>query len=170
MRGCKMQALRGQVNRGRRRSDKTLVNGRREDYETRALMSNEPDEWDFLQTAWQFAHLLTGNEKGAAAIFDDSVAEVLKHPDSGDYERAKWLLFRVIRLRCLKYPAACELTGPAEKLHKLPEPGRSALAILCLDALDAEDIRRVLHLHERELVMALDKARAALRATLEVSA
>ncbi len=133
-------------------------------------MSNQPDEWDFLQTAWQFAHLLTGCEKGAAAVFDDAVAEVLKHPDGGDHERAKWLLFRAVRLRCLKYPAANELTGTAAKLHQLPEPGRSALAILCLDALDAEDIRRVLHLHDRELVLAVEKARAALKAGMEVPA
>jgi DNA-directed RNA polymerase specialized sigma24 family protein len=61
-------------------------------------------------------------------------------------------------------PARCELEGTAAKLHKLPEPGRSALALLYLDALPASDIQHVLNLDERLLADAVDKTRSALRA------
>lgn len=68
-----------------------------------------------------------------------------------------------VRRRSLKFPARCELEGTAAKLHKLPEPGRSALALLYLGALPASDIQCVLNLDERLLADAVDKTRSALR-------
>jgi DNA-directed RNA polymerase specialized sigma24 family protein len=48
-------------------------------------------------------------------------------------------------------------------LHKLPEPGRSALSLLYLDALSASEVQSVVNLDERLLADAVDKTRVALR-------
>jgi hypothetical protein len=126
-------------------------------------MSDLPEEWNFLKTAWRFAFLLTGCHEGTSKAFKDSVEELLRHPHPGDLERTRQLFFTVVRRRSLKCPARCELEGTAAKLHELPEPGRSALALLYLDALPAVDIQRVLNIDERLLAEAMDKARCALR-------
>ena len=126
-------------------------------------MNDLPEEWVFLETAWRFAFLLTGCREGTSKVFKDSVDELLRHPHPGDLERARQLLFTVVRRRSLNFPARCELEGTAAKLHGIPEPGRSALALLYLDALPAVDIQRVLNIDERLLAEAMDNARAALR-------
>lgn len=126
-------------------------------------MSDLPKEWSFLETAWRFAFLLTGCHEGASKVFKDSVEELLRHPHPGDLDRTRQLFFTAVRRRGLKFPARCELEGTAEKLYELPEPGRSALALLYLDALPADDIQCVLNVDERVLAEAIDKARSALR-------
>ncbi len=126
-------------------------------------MSDIPDDWVFLETAWRFALLLTGCYEGTSKVFKDSVDELLRHPHPGDLERTKQLLFTIVRRRSLKFPARCELDGTPAKLHKLPEPGRSALALLYLDALPSPDIQCVVNLDERLLADAVDKTRSALR-------
>jgi hypothetical protein len=126
-------------------------------------MSDIPDEWLFLETAWRFALVLTGCHEGTSKVFKDSVNELLRHPHPGDSERTKQLFFTIVRRRSLKFAARCELEGTAAKLHKLPEPGRSALALLYLDALPASEIQCVLNLDERLLADAMDKTRSALR-------
>ena len=127
-------------------------------------MSDIPEDWFFLETAWRFALVLTGCQEGTAKVFKESVDELLRHPHPGDLERSKQLFFTIVRRRSLKFPARCELEGTAAKLHKLPEPGRSGLALLYLDALPASDIQHVLNLDERLLADAVDKTRSALRA------
>jgi hypothetical protein len=126
-------------------------------------MSDIPDEWIFLETAWRFALVLTGCHECTSKVFKDSVDELLRHPHPGDLERTRQLFYTIVRRRSLKFPARCELDGTAEKLHKLPEPGRSALALLYLGALPASDIQCVLNLDERLLANAMDKTRSALR-------
>ena len=143
--------------------DKTLVKRFRRGYVASLLMNDLPKEWVFLETAWRFAFLLTGCREGTSKVFKDSVEELLRHPHPGDLDRARQLFFEVVRRRSLDFPARCELQGTAAKLHELPEPGRSALALLYLDALPAVDIQRVLNIDERLLPEAMDNARAALR-------
>jgi hypothetical protein len=126
-------------------------------------MSELPEDWVFVETAWRFALLLTGCHEGTSKVFKDSVEELLRHPHPGDLERTRRLFFTVVRRRSLGFPARCELNGTAAKLHELLEPGRSALALLYLGALPASDIQRVLNIHERELADVMDKARSALR-------
>ena len=126
-------------------------------------MSELPEDWVFVETAWRFALLLTGCHEGTSTVFKDSVEELLRHPHPGDLERTRQLFFTVVRRRSLRFPARCELNGTAAKLHELPEPGRSALALLYLGALPASDIQRVLNIDERGLADVVDKARSALR-------
>jgi hypothetical protein len=129
----------------------------------RAPVSELPEDWVFVETAWRFALLLTGCHEGTSKVFKDSVEELLRHPHPGDLERTRQLFFTVVRRRSLRFPARCELNGTAAKLHELAEPGRSALALLYLGALPASDIQRVLNIDERGLADVVDKARSALR-------
>jgi hypothetical protein len=126
-------------------------------------MSELPEDWVFVETAWRFALLLTGCHEGTSTVFKDSVEELLRHPHPGDLERTRRLFFTLVRRRSLRFPARCELNGTAAKLHELAEPGRSALALLYLGALPASDIQRVLNIDERGLADVMDKARSALR-------
>jgi hypothetical protein len=126
-------------------------------------MSDLPEEWVFLETAWRFAFLLTGCHEGASKAFKDSVEELLRHPHPGDLDRTRRLFFTAVRRRSLKFPARCELEGTAANLHALPEPGRSALVLLYLDALPTDDIECVLNVGERLLAEVMDKTRSALR-------
>jgi DNA-directed RNA polymerase specialized sigma24 family protein len=126
-------------------------------------MSDLPEDWVFLESAWRFALLLTGCHEGAAKIFKDSVDEVLHHPHPGDLERTRQLFFMIVRRRSLKYPARSELERTPARLHRVAEPGRSALALLYLGIFPAGDIQRVLNIDERLLAEAVATARSALR-------
>jgi hypothetical protein len=142
---------------------KTLVNRILRGYVACAPMSDLPEEWVFLESAWRFALLLTGCHEGASKIFKDSVDELLRHPHPGDLERTRQLLFMIVRRRGLKYPARSELDGTPARLHGIAEPGRSALALLYLGNFPADDIQRVLNINERLLAEAIDAARSGLR-------
>ena len=132
-------------------------------------MSDVPDRWGFLQAAWRFASVLTGGPQGAAKVFQESVQEILRHPDLANPERTMLLFYSILRRRALKYPAACEHKGLTANLHKLNEPGRSALTLIYLDAMPAERIQRLLHLTERQLADNLGDARTALRQQTEAT-
>lgn len=129
-------------------------------------MSSSPENWDYLNSAWRYALVLTGNREGAGKVFRESVDEVVRHPHPGDHERTKRLLFTVLRRRALKHPASCELTGPAAVLHRQPEPDRSALTLLSLSAFDAEGLHRVLDLDVAAVAAAVDRARGAVQGQL----
>jgi DNA-directed RNA polymerase specialized sigma24 family protein len=126
-------------------------------------MSDQPEHSDWLEKAWRFAHVLTGCTEGAARTFGETLEEVRRHPHGDDEDRVASLFFTILRRRCLKYPARNELPGNAGVLHGLIEPGRSALTLLCLNALPAREIQRVLDIDVRKLADALEKARLALR-------
>ena len=121
------------------------------------------EEAVFLEAAWRFAFVLTGCREGASKAFKESVDELLRHPHAGDLEKTEKLLFAAVRRRSLKFPAYCELKGSPARLHRLPEPGRSALALLSLNALGADAITNILGIDSRGLAEALGKARSALR-------
>ena len=95
-------------------------------------MSDIPEDWFFLETAWRFALVLTGCQEGTAKVFKDSVDELLRHPHPGDLERSKQLFFTIVRRRSLKFPARCELEGTAAKLHKLPGARTQRLGVTLL--------------------------------------
>lgn len=126
-------------------------------------MSNSIQELSSLKTAWRLAFLLTGCREGASAVTRAAVEEILRHPDAGGAGRRERLLFGIVRRRSLRFPAKCELTGLAARFHALPEPGRSALTLLCLDALPAGHIQRLLDLDEASLAEAVEKTRELLR-------
>ena len=116
-----------------------------------------------MKIAWRFAHVLCGCADGASRAFDEALNEIRRHPHADDDDRVPRLFLTILRRRCLKVPARCDLTGRPAALHRLLEPGRSALTLLCLDVLPAREIQRVLSLDERHLAEALEQARASLK-------
>ena len=125
-------------------------------------MNEQAEHSDWLEKAWRFAHVLTGCTEGASRAFGETVEEVRRHPHGDDEDRVASLFFTLLRRRCLKFPARNELPGNAGVLHGVIEPGRSALALLCLNALPAREIQRVLDIDARKLADALEQARTAL--------
>ncbi len=112
-------------------------------------MSNFPGEWSFLKSAWRFAHVLTGCHDGAARVFRDSVEELRRHPDADEPDRARPLIFGIVRKRSLKFPARCELPDALAPLHRQIEPVRSAMVLLSLDELPQESLPHLLGLDPR---------------------
>ncbi len=122
-------------------------------------MSEVPEEWQFLKTAWRFALVLTGCREGAGKVIKETATEVASHPQPGDLNRTRHLFYTALRRRALKYPARNELTGTVGKFHTVSEPARSALALLYLDALSPGEIAKILELDQRGLADTLDRAR-----------
>jgi DNA-directed RNA polymerase specialized sigma24 family protein len=119
---------------------------------------------DLLENAWRFAHVLTGCAEGASRAFDEALAEIRRHPHVDEEDRFATLFFTILRRRCLKFPARNELAGRMAVLHTVPEPGRSALTLLCLNVLSSRELARVLSLESRALAETLEQSRASLRA------
>jgi hypothetical protein len=115
-------------------------------------MSDHPEEWTFLETAWRFTWLLTGCKEGVDKVFSETVEEIRRHPHTGDADRTACLFYSILRKRALRFPARCALDGPAASLHREPEPARSAQALLGLRALSSSDVQRVLDLDAKTLV------------------
>lgn len=125
-------------------------------------MNVGPEEKDFLRSAWRLALVLTGRREGAAKVFQDSVDEILRHPQAEDEQRAKNLLFATVRRRSLRFPARCELTGSVAQLHRQLEPGRSALVLTGLeDAISADSLPHLLEIDKKSLDASVAQARAA---------
>jgi hypothetical protein len=125
-------------------------------------MSTQAEHSEWLEKAWRFAHVLTGCTDGANRAFGEALEEVRRHPHGDDEDRVANLFFTILRRRCLKFPARNELPGNVAVLHGLMEPGRSALTLLCLNALPAREIQRVLDVDARKLADVLEQARLAL--------
>jgi hypothetical protein len=126
-------------------------------------MSDVPAEWTFLSTGWRLALILTGSHEGASRAFKDAVEEVQRHPNASDLRHLEILFFSTLRRRSLRIPARNELTGLAAVLHESAEPGRSALALVWLNALMASDLHSVLGIEDAPLADALENTRAELR-------
>ena len=132
-------------------------------------MSEVSEEAAVLEAAWRFAYVLTGCREGAAKVFKGALEDLFKHPDATELEKTEKLLFMAVRRRSLKFPAHCELQGIAARLHKLNEPGRSALTLLYLNALPAADIENILSVESRVLSEAVDRSRKTLQQQHEVA-
>lgn len=108
-------------------------------------MSEAAQKCPSLVTAWRVAYILTGCQEGATKVIQESIDELLQHPGVHDRHRLEMLFYSILRRRCLRFPARCELTGPLAELHALAEPDRSARVLLELNALDAEEIQHLLN-------------------------
>jgi len=125
-------------------------------------MSENPKDQAYLEAAWRFAWLLTGCEEGASKVFDETVEEISRHPHPGDHDRTRQLFFSALRRRALKFPARCELTGPAAALHRALEPGRSVVALLDMRVFSEAEIERSLGIDHRTQTAAAEKTRTGL--------
>jgi DNA-directed RNA polymerase specialized sigma24 family protein len=146
----------------------------------------ERDAWEV--PLYQFARLLLRDEAAArATVLEVLEAGAKKRPSHIDPDRLVMLQFRDVRRRIVKNqpPATSarrdqgELPPNADAaardvdaarlatvLHALPEPGRSAYALLLLDAMEAEWIAKLLELSPAELSDAVHGARLAVHAAI----
>ncbi len=109
-------------------------------------MSEAAQKCPSLVTAWRVAYILTGCREGATKVIQESIDELLQHPGVHNRQRLEMLFYSILRRRCLRFPARCEVTGPLAELHALGEPERSARVLLEANALDAEEIQHLLNI------------------------
>lgn len=110
--------------------------------------------------------LVSGDSQAArSAILGVLPALAEKIEQMRDEKNCKvWLMSR-LRERLLKnppHPKNEDLVEPAARFSQIPEPGRSALALLCLDLFSATDIAQILQIPLEQLPAALDTARSFL--------
>jgi DNA-directed RNA polymerase specialized sigma24 family protein len=147
---------------------------------------SDRDAWE--HPLYLFAAVLLGDGERARAVVIETLEAVIAKPPAGlDAERLAMRLFQDVRTRALKLlPAADspkiapgDLPPNAESvvaavppdrilaaLHALPEPGRSALALLLLDELESDHVAKMLGLDRAEFAVALSRARLALHGAL----
>lgn len=139
---------------------------------------------------YRFAVLLAGASEPAQAavveVFADA-GEKIHHFRSGKSCLA-WLVAK-LRNRLLKHPPTAAPAAPpddqasdkpenattaapdlnpqalalADRFCKIPEPGRSALALLYLDQFSVQEIAQILQMNIEELAEAVESARSLLR-------
>jgi DNA-directed RNA polymerase specialized sigma24 family protein len=146
------------------------------------------DAWE--QCLYRFARVLMRDADAARALVLEILENARKKPGSvTDIERFEMRQFQEIRRRALKTkpavasspvaprdeelpPEAAALVRKADAdaieaaLHGLPEPGRSALALLALDAMAGDGIARLLGLTPEDFADTLHGERLGLCAAL----
>ena len=153
-------------------------------------MSYESLDGDFFSRLYRFAWILLLREDIARKVVMDGLEEILVREGHSheDIERRQARCFQVVRQRALKvavspfdalkgkssgWPSGTDawLAGMdgarvTEVLHRVAEPGRSALALALLDAVGVESMERILGLSVSQLADAVDAARGALAENL----
>jgi DNA-directed RNA polymerase specialized sigma24 family protein len=143
-----------------------------------------------LAEFYRFAVLLAGSAKAAERVMADVLAEAQVHCEQlrNETSRRAWLVSR-IRQRSLEEksdagpsPGLVRGVGEssespevlqieafllAQRFHALPEPERTALALLHLDLFGIEEVAKILKLNLEELAGTLGRARLLLRDSLK---
>jgi hypothetical protein len=126
-------------------------------------MTNLPKEWRFLRSGWIYAFVLTGQSSAATEMVSKALQGVAARNDLVSSSRRKRLFFATLFREGHKFPRHTE---PAEEkystltsLHKIQEPGRSALALLHLRLFDPDQIAVIIGKTEKELPAILTAAR-----------
>jgi DNA-directed RNA polymerase specialized sigma24 family protein len=142
----------------------------------------DTDDWE--HALYRFARLLLRDEEAARkAVLETLEAGVRKRPPHIDRDRLVMLQFRDLRRAVLKGKSASgqgrrrkdelppnadtaardiDAARFADVLHALPEPGRSAYALLLLDAMESEWIAKLLGLAPAEFAATVQDARLAV--------
>jgi hypothetical protein len=126
-------------------------------------MTNLPKEWRFLRSGWLYAFVLTGREAAATEMVSKALQGVAARNDLVSSRRRRRLFFAILFREGQKIPRQAE---PAEGkypilagLHRIQEPGRSALALLHLRLFDPDQIAVIIGKTEKELPAILTAAR-----------
>lgn len=130
-------------------------------------MSPFPNEWSFLAGAWKFALVLAGREADANALVAGALGAVSKRADLHERERIRRVFFSILSREGAKAAVVGNPETPAERathfLHRLPEPSRQAITLLCLGIFSGEGLAEFLGKSEPDLARCLDEARAAIK-------
>lgn len=129
-------------------------------------MSSDPDEWPFLEDGWRYALVLTGKEDEATAVVDRVLHEMADRRDATDRARVRRIFFSALFRAGRNGHSEKAAETPAEEavaaLHRLPEPGRSAWALLLLGHFSGDHLAGLVGLGERELAESLADVRRRL--------
>ena len=148
---------------------------------------------DFFANLYRFAWILLLREDMARKVVMDALGEMHLRPahSHDEAERIQARLYQVVRQRALRVtvdsftpvvPGSAgwpDAAGPhlsgmdpnavAAALHRAEEPGRSALALVLLDAVEVESMEKILGLSVAQLAVATDRARAAVAQVLKLT-
>ena len=126
-------------------------------------MSQLTKEWRFLRSGWIYAFILTGRETAAAELVSKALKEVAERNDLVSSRRKRRVFFAMLFREGQKIP---RLSAPVDeshpillRLHGMPEPGRSALALLHLRLFDPDQIAVIIDKTEKQLPEILTAAR-----------
>ncbi|MFM8765510.1 MAG: hypothetical protein ACKOHM_13455 [Spartobacteria bacterium] len=126
-------------------------------------MTNLPKEWRFLRSGWIYAFVLTGREEEATGMVSRALQGVAARNDLVSSRRRRRLFFAMLFREGQKIPRQSEPAGEKYSmlagLHKIREPGRSALALLHLRLFDADQVAVIIGKTEKELPAILTAAR-----------
>lgn len=126
-------------------------------------MTSLPKEWRFLRAAWIYALVLSGNEASATEMVSKALGDVSARNDLVSSKRRRRLFFSILYREGQKCPQHTEadknLPPGLAGLHGIPEPSRSALALLHLRLFDADQIAVIIGKTEKELPEILASAR-----------
>lgn len=130
------------------------------------MMTHLPKEWRFLPDAWSYAVILTGSPQSATDLVTSTLNSVAaRHDILGNKHRRRVFfatLFRETQKNPRKDSPDPDLSDDILKLHSLPEPGRSALALCHMGLFPIDQIADIVGKNERDLPELLVATRAAL--------
>jgi len=126
-------------------------------------MTHLPKEWRFLRSAWIYALVLTAQESAASEMVSKAVQDVAKRNDLVSSRRRRRLFFAMLfreGQKLSRQPLNEESKNlPLAGLHRIQEPGRSALALLHLRLFEPDHIAVIIGKTEKELPAILTAAR-----------
>lgn len=132
-------------------------------------MSHLPREWRFLKAAWVYALVVTGSAQSASEKLLVALSATVARLDVAFSRRRRRFLLAKLHRDCAGAQADSgqPLDASLEPFRKIPEPGRSALLMLYLRLLPADEIADVVRKSEKELPDILTAARDNLESALE---
>jgi len=132
-------------------------------------MAHLPREWRFLKAAWVYALVVTGSAQSATEKLLVALSATVARLDVAFSRRRRRFLLAKLHRDCAGAPSDSGQTLDAslEPFRKIPEPGRSALLMLYLRLLPADEIADVVRKSEKELPDILAAARASLESAWE---
>ncbi len=130
------------------------------------MMTHLPKEWRFLPDAWSYAVILTGSPQSPTDLVTNTLNSVAtRHDILGNKHRRRVFfatLFREAQKNPRRESPEPDLSDDILKLHSLPEPGRSAIALCHMGLFPIDQIADIVGKNERDLPELLVATRAAL--------
>jgi len=137
-------------------------------------MVHLPKDWRFLRAAWLYAVVLTGDANRSLDLVQSVLAGIGRRQDLVGLRRRRRLFFALVRREASEGArrAQADFIGPSGlfELHRMSEPGRSALALFHLRLFTPEELAGVLGLAEKNLPEILAAARGEFSGTAPLAA
>jgi hypothetical protein len=131
-----------------------------------SMMTHLPKEWRFLPDAWSYAVILTGSAQAATDLVTNTLNGVATRHDILGNKHRRRVFFATLFREANKAPRVelpgSNLSDDILELHRLSEPGRSALALFHLCLFPIDQIADIVGKNEKQLPELLVATRGAL--------